>query len=308
MKKAVSLFCLLALAAAAPAQGAKKFTSLSELEASFADAAEAANLKLNKDKLAALDAFLADKAGKEEGDLKAAGATAAYLRAVVTAKTATSTAPVKEALTKFFNDGAQDLNQAVEVTMESAGKLDELDDLDGAKAAWASLGEKFADNTRLKGFIDNQIAGYEAAGTDPKPFAVKDLAGKDLSLESYKGKVVLLDFWATWCGPCIAELPNVIAAYKKYNPKGFEIIGISLDKEDKAVLDKFLAAHPDMKWPQFYDGKWWKNEVGQLYGVQSIPATYLIDQNGKIYRTGLRGKALDKAVEKLLSKGAAKKG
>jgi thiol-disulfide isomerase/thioredoxin len=308
MKTAVALFCLLVLAVTAPAQGAKKFTSLSELEASFAEAAEAANLKLNKDKLAALDAFLADKAGKEERDLKTAAATAAYLRALVTAKTATSAAPVKDALAKFFQAGAEDVNQAVEVTMESSAKLDELDDLEAAKAAWASLGEKFAENKRLKGFIDSQVAGYDAAGTDPKPFAVKDLAGKDLSLESYKGKVVLLDFWATWCGPCIAELPNVIAAYKKYNPKGFEIIGISLDKEDKAVLDKFLAAHPDMKWPQFYDGKFWQNELGQLYGVQSIPATYLIDQNGKIYRMGLRGKALEKAVEKLLSKGAAKKG
>jgi peroxiredoxin len=102
----------------------------------------------------------------------------------------------------------------------------------------------------------------------------------------------------------VAELPNVVAAYKKLHAKGFEIIGISLDNEKKETLDKFLATHPDMKWPQVYDGKGWKAELAVLYEVKSIPATYLLDREGKVYRTGLRGKALERAVEKLLARGA----
>lgn len=131
-------------------------------------------------------------------------------------------------------------------------------------------------------------------------FEEKDLAGKPLSIAGYKGKVVLVDFWATWCGPCVAELPHVLETYEKHHAKGFEIIGISLDS-DRQKLDKFIK-EKNMPWPQFFDGKGWENKLGQKYGINSIPATYLLDGEGKIIASNLRGDALEAAVAAALTK------
>jgi len=130
-------------------------------------------------------------------------------------------------------------------------------------------------------------------------FDEKDLAGNPLSIANFKGKVVLVDFWATWCPPCVAELPNVLKAYEEYHPKGFEIIGISLDK-DRQKLDSFIK-QKQMTWPQYFDGQGWENKLSQKYGVNSIPATYLLDKEGKIIGSNLRGEALDAAVAKALA-------
>jgi thiol-disulfide isomerase/thioredoxin len=131
-------------------------------------------------------------------------------------------------------------------------------------------------------------------------FNEKDVDGKPLSIASYKGKVVLVDFWATWCGPCRAELPHVIATYKKYHDQGFEIIGISLD-QDQAKLTGFTKAM-NMTWPQFFDGQGWQNKLAAKYGIESIPAAFLLDGNGKIIGRDLRGEALMQAVAKALGK------
>ena len=129
-------------------------------------------------------------------------------------------------------------------------------------------------------------------------FNEKDLAGKPFSVAAYKGKVVLLDFWATWCGPCIVELPNVLATYKKHHTEGFEILGISLD-QDREKLTKFIESKK-MTWPQFFDGKGWENKLAVTYGIQSIPATFLLDRSGKIVARNLRGDDLETAVAKAL--------
>lgn len=139
-----------------------------------------------------------------------------------------------------------------------------------------------------------------AIGSKFPDFDEKDLAGKPLSIANHTGKVVLVDFWATWCGPCVAELPNVKKAYDQYHAKGFEIIGISLD-EDRGKLDSFIGREK-MAWPQFFDGKGWQNKLAQKYGVNSIPATYLLDGEGKIVAKNLRGEALSREVGKLLDK------
>jgi thiol-disulfide isomerase/thioredoxin len=110
----------------------------------------------------------------------------------------------------------------------------------------------------------------------------------------------MVDFWATWCGPCVAEFPNVHAAYEKYHSKGFDIVGVSLD-EDRAALDGFIK-DKGVAWPQYFDGKGWENKLARQYGITSIPATYLLDQNGKIVSVGLRGSALDTELATLLSK------
>ena len=131
-------------------------------------------------------------------------------------------------------------------------------------------------------------------------FDEKDVNGKPFNLAAYKGKVVLIDFWATWCGPCVGELPNVLKAYEKHHAKGFEIVGISLDS-DKAKLDKFTK-DKNMPWQQYFDGKGWSNKLSTKYGVNSIPATYLLDGQGTIIAKNLRGDALEEAVAKALVK------
>ncbi len=149
---------------------------------------------------------------------------------------------------------------------------------------------------RMISSIEKQAA--MAVGKPFPDFAEKDLEGEDLSLAKYKGKVVLVDFWATWCGPCVAELPHVLEAYKKYHDKGFEIVGISLDS-DKQKLTSFIK-QKEMPWKQYFDGKGWQNKLAQEYGINSIPATYLLDKDGKIIARNLRGEALKEEVAKAL--------
>ena len=131
-------------------------------------------------------------------------------------------------------------------------------------------------------------------------FDVKDLDGKPMSVAAYKGKVVMLDFWATWCGPCVGEVPNVAAVYQKYHAQGFEIIGVSLDRQgDKDKLISFTKEH-NMPWRQYFDGKYWQNDLAVKYGIHSIPATFLLDSSGKIIAKNVRGAALEPAVKKAL--------
>lgn len=131
-------------------------------------------------------------------------------------------------------------------------------------------------------------------------FAVNDMAGKPLAVANYKGRVVLLDFWATWCGPCIAELPNLKKTYEKHHKHGFEIIGVSLD-QDKAQLTAFLEKN-GMPWVQYFSGPDMPNKLVESYGIRSIPATFLLDGEGKIIAKGLRGDDLESAVGKAMGK------
>src|SRR5262249_15425764 len=117
-------------------------------------------------------------------------------------------------------------------------------------------------------------------GRKPPAFTANDLDGNPQSPDRFQGQVLLIDFWATWCGPCRGELHNVKAVYDKYHDKGFAILGVSLD-EDKDALQKFVKDQ-SMPWPQLFDGKGWKNEIARLYGVNAIPRTLLLDRQGVI--------------------------
>ncbi len=133
----------------------------------------------------------------------------------------------------------------------------------------------------------------------------KLLNGDDFDWASYRGKVVLVDFWATWCGPCIGELPNVKANYAKYHDKGFEVVGISLDR-DQEKLSKFIEEEK-LPWAQLFDeeiqkGVGWNHPVARHYGISSIPAVILVDRDGKVVSMRARGPELGKLLEKLLGK------
>lgn len=122
--------------------------------------------------------------------------------------------------------------------------------------------------------------------------------GKSLALSALRGKVVLIDFWASWCGPCRKEMPNVKRVYEKYKKKGFEIYGVSLDQEKDAWLQ--AIAKDGITWPQVSDLKYWSSEAAQTYAVQGIPFTVLVDKNGKIIAKNLRGEELDKKLAEVL--------
>lgn len=126
--------------------------------------------------------------------------------------------------------------------------------------------------------------------------------GRRLSLSDVRGKVVLLDFWATWCEPCMAELPNVKEIYKKHHDQGFEIIGISLDTSESALRSELQKQ--GISWPQYYDGKGWENRIAALYRVFAIPATFLLDREGVIRYRDLRGQELAEKVAELLAEPA----
>ncbi len=138
------------------------------------------------------------------------------------------------------------------------------------------------------------------AGAKFPDFNEKDVAGKALSVANYQGKVVLVDFWATWCGPCVAELPNVLKTYEKHHSKGFEIIGVSLDQDENRLTT--FTKQKNMSWQQYFDGKGWGNKLAVKYGINSIPATFLLDGDGKIIARDLRGEQLEEAVAKALAK------
>ena len=144
------------------------------------------------------------------------------------------------------------------------------------------------------------MAANLGPGSEPVPFTAKDLDGKDVAPADYKGKVLLIDFWATWCGPCMAELPHVLEAYEQHHAAGFEILGISLDRAtDEEKLRKTIA-DKGMSWRHVFDGKYWQAEVAQLYDVSSIPFTVLVGKDGKVVATNLRGAKLGEAVKAAL--------
>jgi thiol-disulfide isomerase/thioredoxin len=135
---------------------------------------------------------------------------------------------------------------------------------------------------------EEDIRASVHAGDQALPFDLKAIDGSQISFPGdYKGKVVLLDFWATWCPPCREELPNVVAAYQKYHTNGFDVVSVSLDRaqQDTALL-QFVHDH-NMTWPQIYDGGYWKAAVAKEYGVRAIPCPVVVDgDTGKILAVG----------------------
>lgn len=138
-------------------------------------------------------------------------------------------------------------------------------------------------------------------------FSAPDTSGKNISLLNFRGKYVLLDFWASWCGPCREENPTVVKAYQKFRTKNFEILSVSLDQSGKR--DAWVKAiHDDgLTWQHVSDLKFWNSEVAQLYAVRSIPQNFLIDPKGKIIAVNLRGEELNKTLSELIPESKSSK-
>lgn len=179
---------------------------------------------------------------------------------------------------------------------------------ESAKSLYTAL-QKAAgksDNPRLvfqaKEVATSGLGRLALLGTTPKLDA-NVFGGGKFDLAQYKGKVVLIDFWATWCGPCLAELPNVKKVYAQLHNQGFDVVGVSLD-EEKDTLGKFLDKER-LPWQTLFDEdpekQGWKMPLVKAFGIDGIPATYLVDKSGKIVSISARGPELETQVKKLLA-------
>lgn len=163
--------------------------------------------------------------------------------------------------------------------------------------------EKQMPNSKFVKEFKTKLAQYKnvvTVGQAAPEISLNNPEGNPISLSSLRGKYVLIDFWASWCGPCRQENPNVVRMYNKFKGKNFEIFGVSLDKSKEKWLEAIQK--DQLSWVHVSDLKYWQSAGAEAYGVQSIPATFLVDPSGKVIAKNLRGKALEDKLTQILSK------
>ena len=216
------------------------------------------------------------------------------------------------------NDAINDLNRYLKEFLNTSNN----GTIGGLALSWASRSfsrsefeaslndmlRKFPNNALLGGLkisYDKQIAAMQSqdsenswVGKQAPELSLPDVNGKAVSLDSYKGKYLLVDFWASWCGPCRAENPNVVSVYNEFKGKNFAILGVSLDRERDAWQEAIRADHLD--WTHVSDLKFWSSKAVETFKFNGIPFNVLIDPQGKVIAQGLRGEDLEKKLKEVL--------
>jgi thiol-disulfide isomerase/thioredoxin len=199
-----------------------------------------------------------------------------------------------------------DDGQTAGLAMQLASALEQTGDNEVAALAIRTFGPLFAKSgnekvRELAAGLEGKLRLLELPG---KPMEISGvlLDGTAFDQKKLAGQVILVDFWATWCGPCIAEIPNMAAAYEKYHDKGFEVVGISLD-EERGDVEKFVA-DKKIPWPILFAGKGWQDPVAQFYGISGIPQLVLIGRDGNVVTTDVRGEKLNERLAELFGDGS----
>lgn len=221
-----------------------------------------------------------------------------------------------KARTAFMNN-RNNIDAALPALEEFAKAVPDDDRVPQILSAIASMTR---DKTKKAALEDRVLTDYPKSGAAEsikgqrrraegvgKPFEIEfqdAVHGKTITMDDLKGKVVVIDFWATWCGPCIAEMPKMKQLYADYKEKGVEFIGVSLDapKEEGGLdaLKKYVADN-DIQWPQYYQGNGWESAFSRSWGINSIPAVFIVDAEGKLHSVEARGK-LEQMIPDLLKK------
>lgn len=210
-----------------------------------------------------------------------------------------------ELLTRAVNPAKHGANTVLGAWNAYATWLTEQNDLEGARAAWRGFKAATASTPQAKAFAgmaDEETGNLDLVRREARPFpaGTVDLAGRPVSLADYRGRVLLIEFWATWCGPCTAELPNMLSAYERYHDRGFDILGVTIDAGGEAARVRQYVQDKQVPWRVTHSTAL-RNPVAELWGVRGVPQTILVDRDGRVVRIGLRGMPLVREIGRLVN-------